>query len=91
MELGEIRRVIVNVSGAAGVNAISGTPTATSDTLTLGTASASGLAITFNVTANEVGTHSIIVSCDLDSSETIKGFIRAKVVDSTNCNARDDY
>lgn len=91
LELGEIRNVTVNVNGAAGINTISGTPTATSDTLTIGTVSANGLAITFLVTANQTGTHSIIVSADLDSNETIKGFIRAKVVDSTACRTRDDY
>lgn len=91
MEKDEIRRVIVNVSGAAGTNTISGTPTATCPHLTIGTPSASGLNITFTVTADKVGTHNILVSADLDSNETIKGFVRAKVVDSSCDSDGRDY
>lgn len=91
MELGEVRRVNVNVSGAAGINSISGTPTATCDNLTIGTVSNSGLTISFNVTAATTGTHKIIVSADLDSNETIKGFVRVKVVDSSTDNYERDY
>lgn len=90
MELGEVRRVNVNVSGAAGTNAIQST-TATSDCLTIGTPSASGLNITFTVTASQTGTHRILVSADLDSNETIKGFIRVKVVDSSRCESGRGY
>ena len=91
MEKGEIRRVNVTVAGAAGINTISGTPTATCDGLTIGTVSSSGLVISFNVTADKVGTYPILVSCDLSSNETIKGMVRAKVVDSTTCSTSDDY
>jgi hypothetical protein len=73
MEKGEIRRVDVNISGAAGTNSISDTPTATCDNLTIGTVSYSGLTISFLVTATKTG----------NSNETVKGFVRAKVVDST--------
>lgn len=90
MEKGEVRYFTLNVSGAAGVNSITGSPTAECERLTIGTPSASGLEVSFLVTADNVGTHNIIVTCELDSSETIKGFIRAKVVDSTcNSNERD--
>lgn len=91
MEKGETRRVNVNVSGAAGTNTIDGTPTATCPSLTIGTPSATGLVITFTVTADQTGTHNIMVSCDLDSNETIKGFIRAKVVDSSCNSTSRDY
>ena len=91
MELGEVRRFQVPIAGAAGVNTISGTPTATCDTLTVGSATASGLTISFTVTADKVGTHAIMVEADLSSSETVRGFIRAKVTDSTREANRRDY
>lgn len=92
MELGEVRNVTVNVSGAAGANSIQGTPTAECDSLTIGNVSTSGLIITFPVTADKAGTHTILVSANLSSSETVKGFIRAKVVDSQHCErVSDDY
>ena len=92
MELGEVRRFQVKIDGAAGTNTISGTPTATCDTLTIGTVTASGLTISFTVTASETGTHAIMVEADLSSSETVRGFIRAKVVDSsTNASRASDY
>lgn len=83
MELGEIRRFQVNVSGVAGINTIVGTPTATCDGLTIGSVSAIGLTISFPVTADKTGTHNLMVEADLSSDETVRGKIRVKVVDSS--------
>lgn len=92
MELNEIRRFQVKIDGAAGVNTITGTPTATCDTLTVGSATASGLTISFTVTATNTGTHALMVEADLSSSETVRGFIRVKVTDSTkSVNPVGDY
>lgn len=92
MELGEVRRFQVKIDGAAGANSITGTPTATCDGLTIGTASATGLTISFTVTASATGTHAIMVEADLSSDETVRGFIRAKVVDSSRCSSSaSDY
>lgn len=91
MELGEIRRVTVGLAGAAGTNAISGTPTASSDTLTCGTASASGLDVSFLLNADQVGTHSVMVEADLTSGETLRGYLRVKVIDSTHLTSTTDY
>lgn len=92
MEIGETRNVTVNVAGAAGVNSISGTPTATCDSATIGTVSASGLNITFPVTATSTGTYPIIVTAVLSSGERVKGMIRLKVKDSAQEEySRDDY
>lgn len=90
MELGEIRRVSFNLSGAVGANTIDSF-TITSPNLTFGTPSISGTAVSVTVTAATVGTHAIIASADLSSSETIKGFIRAKVVDSSVSEGSTDY
>lgn len=87
---GEIRRVTLSLAGAIGVNAIQGTPTATSDTLTIGAVSTSGTSMSFNVTASAIGTHHILASATLDSGETIKGYIRAKVTGEP-CNTTNDY
>ena len=78
MEEDEVRRVSVNLSGAAGTNTIS-SATATSDTLTIGAVSTSGSTASFLVTASQVGTNYILCSATLSSGETIKGYIRAKV------------
>lgn len=85
----EIRRVTVNLSGAVGTNTIT-TATATSDNLTLGSPSINGTSISFLLTASQIGTHNVLVSCDLSSSETIKGYIRA-TVKGEPCETNDDY
>ena len=85
---GEIRRVTCKLSGAVGVNTIN-TAEATS-TLTVGTPSVNGLEVTFLVTASQTGTHYILVSADLSSSETVKGRVRVKVQPET-CASSDDY
>lgn len=87
---GEIRRVTCNLSGAVGVNTIS-SATATSDTLTIGTPSISGTSINFLLTASQVGTHYVLVSCTLSSAETIKGRFRAKVQAETCASTSGDY
>lgn len=90
MELGEIRRVTFNLSGAVGNNTVN-TFTITSPRLTFGTPSISGASASVTITAAEEGTHAIIASAELSSSETVKGFVRAKVVDSSRCNNVDRY
>jgi hypothetical protein len=87
----EIRRVTLNLSGAVGINTIN-SATVSSDTLTCGTPSISGTSVTFTVTADNIGTHYILASCDLSSSETIKGYIRAKVTGKPCISSSsDDY
>lgn len=86
---GEVRRVAANLSGAIGVNTIS-SATASSDTLTIGAPSVSGSNVSFLVTASQQGTHNILVSAVLSSSETIKGYIRANVKGEP-CTSSDDY
>lgn len=86
----EIRRITLNLSGAVGSNTIS-TATATSDNLTLGSVSISGTSISFLLTASQIGTHYILASCTLSSSETIKGYIRAKVCGEPDDQYDEDY
>ena len=86
---GEVRRVTANLSGAVGVNTIN-SATAESDTLTVGTPSINGVAISFLVTASQVGTHYVLMECVLSSGETIKGRVRVKVEPET-CASSDDY
>lgn len=85
---GEIRRVTCNLSGAVGVNSIS-SATAESDNLTIGSVSISGLSVSFPLTASQIGSHTILVSADLSSDETIKGYIRVKVSGEPCEQARD--
>jgi hypothetical protein len=88
---GEIRRVTCKLSGAVGINSIN-TATATCDNLAVGTPSINGTEVSFLLTASQVGTHTILVSADLSSSETIKGKIRAKVQSATSCSdSAGDY
>ncbi len=90
LELGEIRRVTFNLSGAVGNNTIN-TFSISSAQLTFGTPSISGASVSVTLTAAQIGTHAIIASATLSSSETVKGFVRAKVVDSSHCNNVDGY
>lgn len=85
----EVRRVTINLAGAIGANSIQ-SATATSDTLTIGTVTTSGATAAFNVTASAQGTHYILASAVLDSGETVKGYIRAKVTGQP-CEQADDY
>lgn len=82
MELGEVRRVTFNLAGAVGVNTITDFDIS-SPALTFGTPSISGASVTVMVTAAQCGTHAVIATAELSSNETVKGFVRAKVVDST--------
>lgn len=90
---GEIRSVTLILSGAVGTNEISGCDV-TSDTLTIGTPSINGTSVSFLVTASQAGDHYILASADLSSSETVKGYIRAKVsgqpCESTGSTRYDD-
>ena len=90
MEVGEIRRVTFNLAGAVGSNSISDFDIS-SPRLTFGTPSINGTSVTVTVTASQTGTHSIIATAELNSAETIKGFVRAKVVDSSQCYPSGDY
>lgn len=87
---GEIRRITCKLDGAVGVNSISAA-TAASDTLTIGTPSINGTSVNFLLTASQVGTHYVLVSCDLSSAETIKGRFRAKVQAETCAPSSGDY
>lgn len=86
---GEVRRVDINLAGAIGANEID-SATATS-TLTIGSVSTSGATAYFNVTASQIGTHYILASAVLDSGETIKGYIRAKVTGEPCEQSSDGY
>ena len=90
MELGEARNVTFKLAGAVGANAIQ-SATVTCDDLTITTPLVSGTNIEVRVSADKTGTHSIIATAELDSLETIKGMVRVKVVDSTNCTDERDY
>lgn len=91
MELGEVRNVTFNLAGAVGPNAISGTPTVECDALTFSTPLVDGTSFEVRVTAAKTGTHTILATAVLDSLETIKGAVRVKVVDSTQCTEGRDY
>ena len=86
---GEVRRATLNLAGAVGVNTVD-SATATSDNLTIASVTASGTTVNFLVTASQVGTHYILVSATLSSSETVKGYIRVKVTGEP-CRNTDDY
>ena len=89
MQEGEIRRVTVNLSGAIGANTISAF-TASSDNLTISSASSSGATGSFLLIASQVGTHYVLCSATLSSGETIKGYVRAKVK-GVPCSTSRDY
>lgn len=86
---GSVRRASVNCASVMGTNTIS-SATATSDTLTVGTPSISGANISFLVTADQVGTHWILLTANLSSSEVEKGYIRVKV-SGQPCTQSTDY
>jgi hypothetical protein len=87
---GEIRRVNVNLSGAAGANTIS-TFSVDAGNLTAASVSSSGLIGTFLLTASQLGTHQVLCSATLSSGETIKGYIRAKVTGEPCSSSSDGY
>lgn len=86
----EIRRITLNLSGAVGTNSIS-TATVTADNLTVGSPAISGTSVSFLLTASQIGTHNILASCTLSSSETIKGYIRARVSGEPSESRVSDY
>lgn len=90
MELGEARNVTFQLAGAVGLNSISAF-TISSPNLTFGTPIVTGTDVEVLVTASRVGTHAIIATAELSSQETVKGFVRAKVVDSSRCHSERDY
>lgn len=90
MELGEARRFTFNLAGAVGVNTIDSF-TIENSNLTFGTPDVSGTTATVLVTADNTGTHAVIATAALSSGETVKGFLRVKVVDSTLCEGTTDY
>jgi hypothetical protein len=91
MELNEKRNFQFKLSGAVGVNTISGTPTVTAPNLTVGTVSASGTTVTVPITATAQGDHRVKVTAVLSSAETIVGVVRVKVIDSTAQTGTRDY
>lgn len=90
LELGEIRNVTFKLAAPIGTNSITDFEIA-SPNLTFGTPSIAGTNVTVLLHANTAGNHTIIATADLSSAETIKGFVRAKVVDSSQCNDSGDY
>ena len=90
MELGEARNVTFHLAGAVGLNNIT-TFTISSPNLTFGTPIVTGTDVEVLVTAAKTGTHAIIATAELSSQETVKGFVRAKVVDSSACGDTHDY
>jgi hypothetical protein len=92
MELGEKRNFTFKLSGAVGINSISGTPTVSNATgLTIGTPAVSGTQVTVAVTATTLGTHTVKVSATLSSAEIVVGVVRVKVLDSTQEAGTRDY
>jgi len=87
---GETRKVTLNLSGAVGPNTISEF-TATSDHLTTSLTATNGPSASFFLTANKVGTHYVLVACELSSGETVRGYIRAKVTGEPCKGHKDDY
>jgi hypothetical protein len=86
---GEIRRVTINLAGAVGTNTINDA-SVTSDTLTLGTPAIDGTSVSFTVTGSRAGQNLVLASCNLSSSETIKGYIRVRVIGEP-CPTTRDY
>lgn len=78
LRVGEKRRVSCNIAGAAGTNSISSV-SVTNDNMTVESASASGLAINFFLTASHEGTFYTKVSAVLSSGETVIDYLRSKV------------
>jgi hypothetical protein len=85
---GEVRRITCKLDGAVGVNSINAATA--SGNLTTGVVSINGTSISFLLTASQVGTHYMLVSATLSSSETVKGKFRVKV-SSTECGSSNDY
>jgi hypothetical protein len=85
----EVRAVTLNLASIAGANTVSA-PSATCDTLTIGTPSIDGKDMTFTVTADQTGTHYILVSADLANGETVKSYIRV-CVKGEPCVSVSDY
>lgn len=86
MEVGEIRFVTFKLGPATGINAIIEDGfTITSPGHTFGTPSISGSDVTVSVTCNQTGTHMMKATAQLASAETLIGVVRAKVIDSTQC------
>ena len=90
MELGEVRRAVFKLSGAVGSNSIS-SATISSPNLTFGTPSVSGTQVSVTITAANTGTHMVKASAVLSSSETIIGYVRVKVLDSSCENGGRTY
>lgn len=90
MELNEVRFFTFNLAPALGANTIS-TFAIANDNLTFGTPTISGDTATVLVTAAAVGTHAVIATAVLSSGETLKSFLRVKVVDSSKTEGFSDY
>ena len=90
MELGEVRRATFNLSGAVGVNSISSF-TVSSPNLTFGTPSISGTSASVTMTAAAVGVHQVKATAVLSSAETVIGYVRVKVLDTSQETGGSDY
>ena len=82
MELGEIRRATFKLSGVVGINSIN-SATITCPGLTIGTPTISGTSVEASITASSVGTHKVKAVANLSSTETVIGYVRVKVLDSS--------
>jgi hypothetical protein len=91
MELGEKRNFTFKLSGAVGINSISGTPTVVAPRMTVGTVTVSGTSVSAPITAAALGLHTVKVSATLSSAEIVVGVVRVKVLDSTQEAGTRDY
>lgn len=90
LTLGEIRKVTVNLSGAAGINTIEEFG-ASNANLTITSPSSSGLTGSFFISADKQGTFYTLVSATLSSGEEIKGYVRSTVVGEPCVSSDRDY
>ena len=88
----EVREVTIKAASLCDGATISGTPTATSDTLTIGAVTKSGTSFSFTVTAADTGTHHITLTLVTSNGETAKAYLRVKVIcEPDDCSSGCDY
>jgi hypothetical protein len=86
----ELRNGSAILDGAVGINEIVSC-TATCSTLTIGEATPDGNTVTFPVTATQLGRHNILVTAELSSSETVKGYVSVRVTGEPCASSSRDY
>lgn len=90
LEKGEARRVEFRLSGAVGSNTINSfTLESVPSGLTFGTPTIVGTNVTVLVTFGTAGNFTILASGVLSSGETVKGRVRAKVLDVNHSQVSD--